>query len=309
MLRYTIRRVLQIIPVFFIATLLIFVVIRALPGDPIRAIGGERTMPAATREALIQRYNLDKSLPEQYVLYMKGLILEADMGESYAQRRQVNDIFLEALPRTARLAGLAVLFQALMGIPLGIWVAVKKDTAIDSIVLVSTIFMLSLPVFLLGSLAQVFLGVRWGIFPISGVNDGLKSYIMPSMVIAVSLMASIIRLMRGSLLDTFREDYLRTAKAKGLSGGRVFGIHALRNAMIPVITVLGIDLGALLGGTIVTEAIFNIPGIGFQITQAITLRDNTIVIGVATFLVIAYMMINLVVDLLYAVLDPRIRYE
>jgi ABC-type dipeptide/oligopeptide/nickel transport system permease component len=147
------------------------------------------------------------------------------------------------------------------------------------------------------------------VFPVAGVEDGLYSYVMPSLVIAISLMAVTARLMRTTLLDTFREDYLRTARAKGLSERRVFTVHALRNAFIPVITVLAIDLGALLGGTIVTESVFNIPGIGFRITRAIVQRDTTMITGVSIFLVMAYLVINLVVDMAYAWLDPRIRYD
>ena len=151
--------------------------------------------------------------------------------------------------------------------------------------------------------------MKWDIFPVSGIQDGLYSYVLPALVIATSITAVTYRLMRTTILDTQREDYIRTARAKGMGERRVFTVHALRNALIPVITVLAIDLGALLGGTIVTESVFNIPGIGFPITRAIQQRDNTIITGVSIFLVMAYLIINLVVDMIYAWLDPRIRYE
>jgi ABC-type dipeptide/oligopeptide/nickel transport system permease component len=197
----------------------------------------------------------------------------------------------------------------MFGIPLGIFSAHRKDSVLDNSFLVATLVMLATPPFVLGLVAQLFLGVQWNVFPVAGVEDGLYSYVMPSLVIAISLMAVTARLMRTTLLDTFREDYLRTARAKGLSERRVFTVHALRNAFIPVITVLAIDLGALLGGTIVTESVFNIPGIGFRITRAIVQRDTTMITGVSIFLVMAYLVINLVVDMAYAWLDPRIRYD
>ncbi|MFV0259461.1 MAG: ABC transporter permease [Acidimicrobiales bacterium] len=308
MARYFVRRVLQLIPVFFITTFLIFLVIRIIPGDPIQAQFGERTMPANLREAYIERYHFDEPLWRQYLLYM-GDVLSFDLGESIATQRPINEIFKESLPRTLTLASMSVFFIAVIGIPLGIFSARRKDTPADNGFLFLSLIMLATPPFVLGLVAQLLFGVKWGIFPVSGVDEGLYSYVMPSLVIAFSLMAVTARLMRTTLIDTFREDYLRTARAKGLSDRRIFTVHALRNALIPVVTVLAIDLGALLGGTIVTESVFNIPGIGFRITRAIVQRDTTIITGVSIFLVMAYLVINLIVDMLYAWLDPRIRYE
>jgi oligopeptide transport system permease protein len=308
MFRYFIRRLLQLIPVFFISTFLIFLVIRIIPGDPIQAQFGERRIPDNLREAYVERYHFNEPLWKQYFLYMKD-IFQFDLGDSIANQRPINEIFRESLPRTATLATMSVFFIALFSIPLGIFSARKKDTFADNSFLVITLIMLSIPPFVLGLLAQLFVGVKWGILPVSGVEDGLKSYILPSLVIATSLMAVDARLMRTTLLDTFREDYLRTARAKGLTERRVFTVHALRNALIPVVTVLAIDLGALLGGTIVTESVFNIPGIGFRITRAVVQRDTTMITGVSIFLVMAYLFINLIVDMIYAWLDPRIRYD
>jgi oligopeptide transport system permease protein len=308
MFRYFIRRLLQLIPVFFISTFLIFLVIRIIPGDPIQAQFGERRIPDNLRAAYVERYHFNEPLWKQYVLYMKD-IFQFDLGDSVANQRPINEIFRESLPRTATLASMSVFFIALFSIPLGIFSARNKDSAADNTFLVMTLIMLSIPPFVLGLLAQLFIGVKWGILPVSGVEDGLKSYILPSLVIATSLMAVDARLMRTTLLDTFREDYLRTARAKGLTERRVFTVHALRNALIPVVTVLAIDLGALLGGTIVTESVFNIPGIGFRITRAVVQRDTTMITGVSIFLVMAYLFINLIVDMVYAWLDPRIRYD
>ena len=308
MFRYFLRRLLQLIPVFFISTFLIFLVIRIIPGDPIQAQFGERRIPDNLRAAYVERYHFNEPLWKQYFLYMKD-IFQFDLGDSIANQRPINEIFRESLPRTATLATMSVFFIALFSIPLGIFSARNKDLAADNTFLVMTLIMLSIPPFVLGLLAQLFIGVKWGILPVSGVEDGLKSYILPSLVIATSLMAVDARLMRTTLLDTFREDYLRTARAKGLTERRVFTVHALRNALIPVVTVLAIDLGALLGGTIVTESVFNIPGIGFRITRAVVQRDTTMITGISIFLVMAYLFINLIVDMVYAWLDPRIRYD
>ncbi|MDH3682379.1 MAG: ABC transporter permease [Acidimicrobiia bacterium] len=308
MLRYFIRRVFQLIPVFFITTFLIFLVIRIIPGDPIQAQFGERRIPDNLRAAYIERYHFDEPLWKQYVLYMRD-VLRFDLGDSIANQRPINEIFRESLPRTATLASMSVFFIGVFGIPLGIISARRKDGPVDNGFLIASLVMLATPAFVLGLLAQLFFGVRWGIFPVAGVEEGLMSYVLPALVIAVSSTAVTARLMRTTLLDTFREDYLRTARAKGLSERRVFTVHALRNALIPVVTVLAIDLGALLGGTIVTESVFNIPGIGFRITRAIVQRDTTMITGISIFLVMAYLVINLIVDMVYAWLDPRIRYD
>ncbi len=308
MARYIFRRTLQIIPVFFIATFLIFVVVWVLPGDPIQAQFGERAVPENTRAAYEDRYNLDDPLPVQYWKYITGIIFRLDFGESLRTQRPVKDIFFEALPRTLRLAGLAVLMDAAMGIPLGIAAARRRGRFFDNSTLFSTIVLLSIPPFVMLGLFQLIFSVTLGWFPVSGA-DSWTNYIMPAFGIAVGTMATTSRLMRSSMIDTFREDYIKTARAKGASEGRVLSVHALRNAIIPVITSLGVAVGALIGGTIVTESIFQIPGIGFQIARSIPARDGFVIVGVSTMLVVAYLIINLIVDVLYALIDPRIRYD
>ncbi len=309
MLGYAIRRTLQIIPVFFIATFLIFVVVWWLPGDPIQAQFGERTVPENTRAQYEERYHLNEPIHVQYWEYISGIVFKADFGESLRTQRPVRDIFLESFPRTLRLAGLAVLFEALMAIPIGVLAARNRGKWFDNSSLVVTIVLLSIPPFVMLAVLQLVFGVKLRLFPVSGIRDGLWSYVLPAFGIAITTMATTARLMRGSLIDTYREDYIRTARAKGASERRVLSIHALRNALIPVITVLGITLGALIGGTIVTEGIFQIPGVGFQIVRSIPSRDGFVIVGISTILVIVYLLINLIVDLLYALLDPRIRYD
>jgi len=306
--RYALRRILQMIPVFFIATFLIFIIIRVLPGDPIQAQFGERRIPDNLREAYIDQYNLDESLPMQYVLYMKDL-LTGDFGTSIANQQSINDMFKERLPRSLRLASLVIFFETIIGIPVGVWAARHRDSFIDNGILVVTLAVLAMPVFLLAVLAQLYFGLKWGLFPISGIEDGWMSYLLPAVVVAVSSIAINIRVVRATLIETFREDYIRTARAKGANSRRVLGIHALRNSLIPIVTILGVRFGSMIGGLLVTESIFNIPGLGFTIVSAIPQRDNTIIIGFSIFLVMAYMLINFLVDLLYAWLDPRIRYD
>ena len=168
---------------------------------------------------------------------------------------------------------------------------------------------ISIPIFVLGLLSQYLWGIEFGVLPVAGIQEGFKSYILPSFVLAATSLAYIARLTRTSVIENLRADYVRTARAKGLGTGRVVGIHTLRNSMIPVVTYLAIDLGSLMGGAIVTETIFNIPGIGREVFEAVRRQDGALVVGIVTFLILVYMLANLLVDFLYAVLDPRIRYE
>lgn len=305
--RYIIRRLLQFIPVFIGATFLIFAMVFALPGDPIRALAGERPMPESVRVALTEEYNLDDSLPVQYAKYIGGVV-QGDFGTDF-RGREVTDIMKERIPRTARLALVAFTFELLIGIPAGVLAGIRQKGFFDSLVLVSTLTVIAIPIFVLGFMAQLTFGVRLGWFPVAGVQEGWYSYILPGLVLGSVSLAYVARLTRASLTENLRADYVRTAKAKGLTQRRVTGVHTLRNSLIPVVTYLGVDLGALLGGAIVTESVFNIPGLGNEVFSAIVRQEGTVVVGITTFLVIVFMITNLLVDVTYAVLDPRIRYE
>lgn len=305
--RYTIRRLLQAIPVFFGATFIIFMMVFALPGDPIRALGGERPFSESVQRELRDRYNLDDPLPIQYGKYILNLA-KFDFGESFNQRK-VSDIMKERFPVTIKLALFAFLFEMFLGLIAGVLAGLRRGSFMDNLVLVSTTAVVAIPVFVLGFIAQLVLGVQLRWFPVAGIQQGYYSYLLPAMVLGSLSLVYIARLTRTSLVENLRSDYIRTATAKGLPRTRVVGRHALRNSLIPVVTFLGVDLGALMGGAIITEGIFNIPGIGREIFQAVRSQEGAVVVGIVTALVLIYIFANLVVDLLYAVLDPRIRYD
>ncbi len=309
MFRYTVRRTLLMIPTFIGASAIIFFAGFALPGDPVSAFGGERALSEATRQVLEERYRLDQPLINQYLGYMSDVVLHQDLGESVLRRRSVNDIFWDAFPNTFRLAMLAAAIEIVIGLAAGVLAALRKGKFIDQLVLISTTLVVSIPVFVLAFASQIYFGVELGIFPIAGLNEGLKSYLLPAFVLAALSLAYVARLTRTSLVETMRSDYIRTAQAKGLRPSRVIGRHGLRNALIPVVTYIGIDIAVLMGGAIVTETVFNIPGAGFALVRAIGTRDNAIVVGFTLAAVIIFLLVSLLIDLLYAVLDPRIRYE
>lgn len=305
--RYVIRRLLEIIPVFFGATFLIFAMVFGLPGDPLRRLAGEKPLTPAVQRALREEYNLDDALPVQYGKYVAGLA-QGDFGQTF-QGRSVGEIMVEKFPITAKLALIAFGFEAFLGILAGLLAGLRKGSFVDNLVLVSTIVVVSIPVFVLGFLAQLLFGAELGWFPVAGVREGLQSYLLPGMVLGSLSLCYIARLLRASLVENLRADYVRTATAKGLSRARVVGRHTLRNSLIPIVTFLGVDLGFLMGGAIVTETIFNIPGVGREVFLAVRGQEGPLVVGIVTAGVLIFMFSNLIVDLFYALLDPRIRYD
>jgi ABC-type dipeptide/oligopeptide/nickel transport system permease component len=307
MARYIARRLLLAIPVLIGASFLIFSMVFALPGDPIRALGGDRPISEAVQAQLRDEYNLDDPLLVQYGKYVVGLT-QGDLGTDFSGR-PVSDILEQTVPITVKLALVALAFEALFGLVAGVLAGIRQKSFFDSLVLVTTTLIVSIPVFVLGFLAQYVLGLRLGIFPIAGIADGFQGYLLPGFVLAALSLAYVARLTRTSLVENLRNDYVRTAKAKGLKPGTVIGKHTLRNSLIPVVTFLGADLGALLSGAVVTEGIFNIPGLGRAVFQAIQSQEGNVVVGIVTLFVFVYIFFNLLVDVMYAALDPRIRYE
>ncbi|UJW35072.1 ABC transporter permease [Saccharothrix sp. AJ9571] len=306
--RYVLRRLLQMVPVFLGTTFGIYLLVWALPGDPFAGKCGERDCPDAFVAAMNEKYNLDDTIFVQYGKYLWNL-LRGDFGETFSGV-PVSELIANSYPVTVRLAVVALLIEAVIGITAGVVTGLRRRGFLDSLVLVSTLFLISIPVFVTGYVLQLLLGLEWGIInPTVSSKAGFGELIVPGFVLASLSMAYVARLTRASIAETRRADYVRTAVAKGLPQSRVVGVHMLRNAALPVITFLGTDLGAFMGGAIVTEGIFNIPGIGGLIFKSIQSKEGATVTGLVVLLVLVYLLMNLLVDLLYGVLDPRIRYD
>lgn len=304
--RYAIRRILQMIPVILGTTFIIYASVFAL-GDPTVGRCGERPCPPAYIEAFNAEYNLDKPLLVQYVLYL-GKLVQGDLGTNFYGNEVATELALR-FPTTLKLALIALVFEVLIGIVAGIVAGVRKGKFIDSLVMVSTLVVISIPVFVIGGLLQLVFGIQLGWFPVTATQGTLYQLILPGFVLASASIAYVARLTRTSLVENLRADYVRTAKAKGLSNRRVIGIHTWRNSLIAVVTFIGLDIGGLMGGAVVTERIFNINGIGSFIFRSINQKDATSVVGTITVLVLIYLAVNLLVDLLYGVLDPRISHD
>ena len=307
MLRYIGRRLLQIIPVFFGATFLIFAMVYLMPGDPVAALGGDKGLTEAAAARIREEHNLDKPFWMQYLLYLKG-IFTLDFGNTFSGR-PVTEVMAQAFPITIRLAVYALLIEAILGILLGVIAGVRRGGIFDSTVLVLSLVVISVPTFVIGFVMQYFLGIKWGLLPATASTVSFRSLTMPAIVLGATSLAYVIRLTRQSVSENVSADYVRTARAKGLGEGAVMTRHILRNSLIPVATFLGGDLGGLMGGAIITEGIFNINGVGGTLWQAIVKGEPATVVSITTVLVLVYITANLLVDLLYAVLDPRIRYE
>ncbi|MER7169277.1 ABC transporter permease [Micromonospora sp. NPDC000207] len=306
--RYLLRRLLQLVPVFIGTTFLIYWLVWAVPGDPFAGKCGERRCPEQYVAFMTEKYQLDQPLLVQYANYMRNL-LQGDFGETFGGR-SVNDIIVAAYPNTLKLALVALAIEAIIGLTAGVLTGLRRNGFLDNLVLVSTMFLIALPIFVIGFVLQWLLGVQWGIVrPTVSSSMPLSELLLPGFVLGSASMAYIARLARTSIAENRRADYVRTAIAKGLPMRRVVGVHLLRNSLIPVVTLLGTDLGALMGGAIVTEGIFGINGIGQVVYRSITTKESATVVSIVVVLVLIYLLMNLLVDLLYAALDPRIRYE
>lgn len=309
MARYVARRLLHMVLVLFGASLVLFVCLYIVPGDPITTQQGEgRTPDPSTRQLLEERYGLDKPLPAQYLHYV-GRLAQGDMGESYTFRRPVNDILGEKLGNTIKLGLAAIAVQIVIGIAAGIVAAVSRYSFLDVLVTLSTTIAIGFPTFVIGLALQQVFAINLDLLPLQGSRNGWKGIILPAVTLASVDTALVARLMRGTMLEVLRADYIRTATAKGLTKRAVLLKHALRNSIIPVLTYLGITFGTLLGGALITETIFNWDGVGLALVNAIQSQDNPVVLGVVTYGVGVFVLVNLLIDLSYAVLDPRIRLE
>ncbi|MBK9158416.1 MAG: ABC transporter permease [Micropruina sp.] len=304
--KFIIRRILQMIPVVLGTTFIIFAMVFAL-GDPLIGRCGERPCSPAYAAAFRAEYNLDQPLPVQYFLYL-GKVLTGDLGTNFYGNSVVSELAAR-YPTTLKLAVIAIVIEIIVGIGAGVYAGVRKGKLADNMVTITTLILISIPVFVLGSLAQMVFGVWLGWFPVTASEGDWYSLILPGIVLASLNVAYVARLTRTSLVENLRADYVRTAKAKGLSVSRTIGVHTLRNSLVPVVTLIGASFGGLMGGAIVTERIFNVNGIGSFIFRSISTSDGTSVVGAILVLVVVYLLMNLLVDVLYGVLDPRISNE
>ena len=307
MLWYTGRRLLQLIPVFFVATFLIYFMVFALPGDPVAALFGEKQPSPAVIAAIRAEYNLDQPFIVQYLLYIGGLFT-GDLGTTFSGRPVIDEL-VRAFPITFRLAMLALVFEAVAGIVVGLVAGLRKGKLFDTSALVVSLLLISVPIFVVGFVLQYVFAINLGIFRTTVSSQAPWSeLVLPAIVLASVSFAYIVRLTRASVSENMSADFVRTATAKGLTRNRVVTVHILRNSLVPVVTYLGVDIGSLMVGAIVTEGIFNIQGVGGTVYRAIQLGEGPTVVSFVAVMVIIFMLANLLVDLLYAVLDPRIRY-
>lgn len=305
MLKYILKRLVALIPVIMGVTLLVFVIMQLAPGNPARMILGEMATPEQVA-ALEEEMGLNKPLLERYFNYMLNF-LRGDMGTSYYKSTSVVSEVMSRFPYTAKLAGVAAILTLIMSIPIGVMAAVKQNSVFDNASLVVTLLGISMPVFWLGLLLIITFSLKLDLFPTGGA-DTWKSYIMPAFCLAFSNMSTMARTTRSSMLETIRQDYVRTAAAKGVPRKAVILRHAFRNALIPTITVLGIQMSQLLGASVVVETVFAWPGVGRLMIDSISSRDTPMVLGCIVLLTILFSVLNLVIDLCYAVADPRIKY-
>ena len=305
MTRYVIRKVLLAIPMLLAMMIFLFLVLQLTPGDPAQVALGESATPENVAK-LRQMWQLDDPLYVQIARFIFNS-LQGDLGLSYLTKRPVGAELVQTFPATLQLAASAIVIAAALGIPLGILAATRRGSALDSGIMAISLFGLSVPVFVIGLVAILIFGYRLGWFPVAG-RTSPTSLILPAVTLALPTAAELARMTRSAMLEQLTQDYLRTARAKGLTGRMVVLGHALRNALIPVVTLLGLRMGALLAGTVVIETVFSWPGLGRLLLDAILARDYPLIRGGVLLIAVVFLAINLLVDLIYAVLDPRIRY-
>lgn len=306
MLKYILKRLLMAIPVLLGVTFIVFTIMSFTPGDPVQTMLGENYTQEAYDE-ITEELGLNDPFLVRYVNYVVDLV-QGDMGISYSTKRPVADEIFSRFPATVRLAGAAIFLAVVFGIPLGVISATKQYSVFDSGSMFVALVGVSMPNFWLGIMLILFFAANLGWLPSSG-DKGFLSLILPAVTLSANSLATITRMTRSSMLETIRMDYIRTARAKGLRESRVIIHHALRNAMIPVITSVGLQFGFALSGAVLVETVFSWPGIGRLLVDTIKLKDTPVVLGVVVVMAASFTLINLVIDILYACFDPRIRTQ
>ncbi len=307
MTAFLVRRLLQTVLTFVGATFIVYALMFSIATDPLQALAGERPLNDSQRAQLTAQYHLDEPFLKQYGYYMKGLVT-GDFGRTISGR-PIADVLAESWPRTLQLGLIALAIVVVLGVGGGVYAGLHRGGVFDQASLALTLLVIGTPVFVIGTVFQSVFAVELGWFrPSYSPELGVATYILPAIVLGLLSLATGMRLTRTAVAENLRADYVRTARAKGLSRRRIVGVHVLRNSLIPVVTFLGTELGGLMSGAIVTEGIFNIPGIGGRLFQGIRLEDGPLVVTIVSLLILIYLLTNLLVDLLYAVLDPRIRH-
>lgn len=307
MARFLLRRLLQSVLTFLGATFIVYALMFSIATDPLQALAGERPLSESQRAQLTEQYHLDEPFIVQYGYYMKGLVT-GDFGRTITGR-PIADVLAESWPRTIQLAMISLLIVIVFGVAGGVYAGLRRGGVFDQTSLALTLVIIGTPVFVLGTVFQSVFAVELGWFrPSFAPEIGIATYVLPAIVLGMLSLATGMRLTRTAVAENLRADYVRTAASKGLTRRRIVGVHVLRNSLIPVVTFLGTELGALMSGAMVTEGIFNIPGIGGRLFMGIQLEDGPLVVTIVSLLILIYLVTNLVVDLLYAVLDPRIRH-
>lgn len=304
MINYLVRQLGSLLFVTWVVSSLVFLLIHLVPGDPVSVMLGDWATPA-DEQALRQQLGLDKPLWQQYTIYFTGL-LQFDFGQSLFFQQPVSELLFERLPMTAYLALMAMLIAILIAFPLGMWAALRAGQWPDYAAMTVALVGVSIPNFWLGPMLILLFSISLAWLPVSGA-DQPWAWVLPALTLGTALAAILARMLRSSLLEIFHEDYIRTAHAKGLTKMRVYGVHALRNAMLPVVTILGLQLGTLLGGAVITEVVFDWPGLGQLLVDSIQRRDYPVVQGCILIISVAYITVNALTELVYAWLDPRIR--
>ena len=314
MQRYIATRLLSAIPVLILVVVFVFALLRVAPGDPAQLIAGEQASPEQM-QAIRESLDLDKAIPVQFVTWL-GKLLRGDLGESVGSRVPVAEIIGQRMTPTIVVAVISEVFAVLLGVPLGIVAAWKANSWIDRAVILFASVGFAMPVFWLAFLAIWLFSLNLGILPVLGYTDfdnGLVTYlrhlVLPCVTLGISLVALIARMTRATMLEVLREDYVRTARAKGLTEQIVVSRHALKNAALPILTVVGLGVAGLLNGAIITETFFAIPGLGALIAQSILVRDYPVVQALLILATLIYVFVNIAIDLAYAYFDPRIRYS
>jgi len=312
--RYIARRLLAIFPVLLGISIVVFMLVHLVPGDVVSVMLGPSATPEA-QEALRKLFGLDKPLVMQYLTWL-GDVLQGDFGTSHRTGQPVMTSITNRFGVTLELTGFAMLISLVIGIPAGLIGAIKQYSKTDFVVTTFALAGLSIPSFLLATLMILVFAIEWRILPPSGYVpfredpiQNLKLMVMPALALGLGAASYVTRVTRSSVLETMRQDYIRTAYAKGLAGSTVVVRHGLKNALIPIVTVIGIQLGYLLGGAVIIEAIFGIPGVGRLALDGINMRDYPVVQGTVLFITVVFVFINLAVDVLYAYIDPRIHYD